>query len=96
MLSISAVVMGCLHPLTWTVTEMCRQVQPPGPLSLDVPLRLGLARRLVGRGVAGHEREPPRPGVEPVAAQAAPDTVRADEKPAPARLPQLLGDPPRP
>jgi len=65
------------------------------PLRLDMALRLGLARRLGGRAVAGDEREPPAPGREPVPAQTAPDPVRRDEQPAPAGTGKLGGDPAR-
>jgi hypothetical protein len=61
-----------------------------------MPLRLRLPRRLVGRGVAGDQREPLLPRVQAVAAQATPDPVVADNDPAPALAAQLARDPPRP
>jgi hypothetical protein len=66
------------------------------PFGLDVAWRRGLARRLVGRAVAGDERQPSRPRREPVPAQAAPDAVVRDEQAAPTRARELGGDPARP
>src|SRR5207247_937887 len=66
------------------------------PLDLDVRLRSRLARRLVGRPVAGNEREPLGARVQPVPAQAAPGAVRGDDDPAPLLTAELGGDPPRP
>jgi len=65
------------------------------PLSLHVPLRLRLTRRLVGGAVAGDEREPAGTRVEAMPTQAAPDPVRRDDDPAPLRAPQLGSDPAR-
>jgi hypothetical protein len=65
------------------------------PLDLDVRLRLGLPRRLVGRPVAGDEGEPLRTGVEPVPAEAAPDAVSGDDDPSPLLAAELGGDPAR-
>jgi hypothetical protein len=45
-------------------------------LDLDVQLRLGLARRLVGRAVASDQRESLRARVEPMSAQTAPNAGR--------------------
>ena len=42
--------------------------------------------------VARHEREPPGPGVEPVAAEHLPDAVRRDPQPAPLGTSELGGD----
>src|SRR5262245_21828651 len=70
--------------------------QLAGSLSPDVAPWLRLARRPVGRRVAGDQRQPPRARVEPVPTQAAPDTVMADDDPAPAPLAQLARDPARP
>jgi len=65
-------------------------------LGLHVPLRLWLARRLVGGAVAGDERQPLRAPVEAVPAQAAPDAVGRDDDPAPPLTPELAADPPWP
>src|SRR6266498_3971421 len=54
---------------------------------------LALARRLVGRPVAGDQREPLAARIKPVPAQAAPDAVRRDDDPAPTRAAELGGDP---
>ena len=69
--------------------------QLAGPLDVDVRFRLGLAWRFVGGAVAGDEREPLGARVEPVSAQAAPDTVGRDDDPAPLLAAKLGGDPPR-
>ena len=56
----------------------------------------GLARRLVGRSVAGHQGEALLARVEPVPAQAAPDAVVRDDEPAPLLAAQLGSDSPWP
>jgi len=64
------------------------------PVDLDVGLRRRLGRRLVGGTVAGDQREALGSRVEAVPAQTAPDPVRRDDDPAPARAAKLGGDPP--
>src|SRR5215204_3921454 len=70
--------------------------QLAGPLGLDVPLRLGLARWLVGSAVAGDQREPLGARVEAMPAKTAPHPVGGDDQPAPLAPAQLASDPPRP
>ncbi len=55
--------------------------QLAGARALDVGLGLGFARRLVGRSVAGDQREALGACGEPVAAQDAPDPVGEGPKP---------------
>ena len=53
------------------------------PVDVDVLLGTGVARRLVGRGVAGDQPQPLGAGVQPVAAEHLPDAVGRDHDPAP-------------
>jgi hypothetical protein len=62
----------------------------------DVRFGRRVARRLIGRPVAGHEREALGARVEPVPQQRLVDPVGADDQPAPFRACQAGRDPPRP
>ena len=62
------------------------------PIDVEVALRAWVARRLVGRGVAGDQREPLGAGVEAVAAEHLPDAVWRDDDRPPLLAPELGRD----
>jgi len=66
--------------------------QLAGTGDVDVALWAGIARRLIGRCVAGDQPQSPGTGVEAVAAEHLPDAVGRDDDPAPPLPPQLRGD----
>jgi hypothetical protein len=69
--------------------------QLAGPVDVDVLFGAGIARRLVGSGVAGDQPQALGPGVQAVAAQDLPDTIGRDHDATPLLARQLGGHPPR-
>jgi hypothetical protein len=70
--------------------------QLAGPVGVDVRLRRGLARRLVGCAVARDQRQPSSPRRDPVAMQDLPHAVGRHRQRAPLRTGEHRRDPPRP